>query len=211
MRVPLTIAVVGSLLAAGGGVAVFVRSEAVSRPSASPRARVPDAATRSTTTTAPATTTTTSYPLLPGAPAAPVGAGVSVSVPLGPCPADRVTLAITVPTPAVLLGTPVEATARQSNDGDQPCLWPGDIRFVWRDAKGAEFERARSDVQPVSVRWEPGQVLEQHETWDQRFADGTTAAIGLAAVTVGWGPAGAPGNEASTRFLIGLPPAPAPG
>lgn len=210
MRVPLTIAVVGSVLAAAGGVTLVVRSAAPSTPSGGPRAPVPGAVAP-TTTAVPATTTTTSYPLAAGAPAAPVSAGVSVPTPLGPCPADRVTLVITVPSPAVLPGTPVEATARQSNDGDQPCLWPGDIRFVWKDAKGAQFERARSDVEPVSVRWEPGQVLEQHETWDQRFDDGTTAALGLAAVTVGWGPAGSSENDASTQFLIGLPPAPAPG
>lgn len=210
MRVPVTIAVVGSLLAAAGGVTLVVRSEAPSTPAGATRTRVP-AAVAETTTTVPATTTTTAYPLAAGAPAAPGAAGVSVPDPLGPCPADRVTLAITLPSPAVLPGAPVEATARQRNDGDQPCLWPGDIRFVWKDAKGAQFERARSDVEPVSVRWEPGQVLEQHETWDQRFDDGTTAAVGLAAVTVGWGPAGGSEIDASTTFLIGLPPVPAPG
>lgn len=210
MRVPVTIVAVGSLLAAAGGVTVVVRSEAASSPPGASRTHVPDAVAE-TTTTEPATTTTTDYPLAAGAPAAPVAAGGSVPAPLGPCPAERVTLVITVPTPAVLPGTPVEATARQRNDGDQPCLWPGDIRFVWKDAKGAQFERARSDVEPVSVRWEPGQVLEQRETWDQRFDDGTTAAVGLAAVTVGWGPPGAPELDASTPFLIGLPPVPAPG
>lgn len=210
MRVPITIAVVGSLLAATGGVALVVRSESRRSPPGAARAPRPDAVAQ-TTTTVPATTTTTSYPLAAGAPAAPVAAGTSVPAPLGPCPADRVTLAISVASPVVLPATPVEATARQRNNGDQPCLWPGDIRFVWKDAKGAQFERARSDVEPVSVRWEPGQVLEQHETWDQRFDDGTTAAVGLAAVTVGWGPAGAPENDASTLFLIGVPPAPVAG
>lgn len=211
MRVSATIAVVGSLLAAAGGVTLVVRSAARSGPPPGLRTRVPEAVAQTTTTVPATTTTTTSYPLAAGAPAVPVGAVGSVPTPLGPCPADRVTLAITVSSPVVLPGTAVEATARQRNDWDQPCLWPGDIRFAWKDAKGARFERARSDVEPVSVRWEPGQVLEQHETWDQRFDDGTTAAVGLAAVTVGWGPAGAPENDASTLFLIGLPPAPVPG
>ncbi|GAC1306355.1 MAG: hypothetical protein NVSMB16_02230 [Acidimicrobiales bacterium] len=103
---------------------------------------------------------------------------------------DQVTVDVVVSNPIALLGQPVSMISRALNHSAAPCRWPGDVRTTWRDAKGLRIERARTNVQPATVLWQPGQVLEEHQTWDQRFADGTPAAIGEALVGVSWGPAG---------------------
>ena len=193
-------------LAAGVGELVVYRNE---RRGATAAAAPPPALVVTTTTS----TTTLAVELAPGTPAeaAPVDGPDKTppEQPAPPCGSDRVAFVVSTPSPSVYPGATVEATARQTNIGDQPCRWPGDIRFTWRDSNGAQFEVARSDVQPVSVQWQPGQVMEQHATWDQRFANGNPAALGFAAVIVSWGPAGGPANTASAPFVIGAPlPAP---
>ncbi|GAC1321466.1 MAG: hypothetical protein NVSMB12_21640 [Acidimicrobiales bacterium] len=196
-------------LAAGVGELAIYRNEQAPAAHAAPPA--PPTTVATTTSTTPVAAA-----LAPGAPAEPAP-GAPVVPPQGapsastapPCGPDQVAFVVSTPSPAFPPGATVDATARQTNIGDQPCRWPGDIRFTWRDANGGQFELARADVQPVSVQWQPGQVLEQHATWDQRFANGSPAALGFAAVIVSWGPAGGPANTASAPFVIGTPlPAP---
>ncbi|GAC1589995.1 MAG: hypothetical protein NVS3B21_07180 [Acidimicrobiales bacterium] len=166
-----------------------------------------------TTTVAPSTTTTPDPPLLAGAPAAPVEAAAPVVNQVAPCRMDQVTVEVVVGGPIALVGQPVSMISRALNHSATPCRWPGDVRTTWRDAKGLRIERARTDVQPATVVWEAGQVLEERQTWDQHFADGTTAAIGAAQVAVSWGPAGENPVAGSATFTIATdltPPTTAP-
>ena len=214
MRLRLAIGTIVLLL----GAAALV-SRGVAR--AGPHHATLRAPTGTTSTTTSTTTTTTAAPVIlePGAAAAgeqagPTGQADPAAGPTGepasngapPCTKDQVTIVVSVNAATVAPGQTIDAVANESNNGDQPCQWPGDVRFTWRDANGAQFQIARSDVAPASVQWQPGQVLDQRDSWDQRFADGSTAAPGLAGLTVEWGPAGGPAITAFTQFMVAAPP-----
>ena len=213
MRLRLAIAAIVLLV----GVVALV-SRGIAR-AGTPRAPVrPVAETLRTSTST--TTSTTSAPviLIPGTPPTPTPdspdgtAGAAALAPdlasngAAPCTNDEVTIVVSANTATVAPGETIDAVATETNNSSQPCQWPGDVRFTWRDATGTQFQIARSDVVPASVQWQPGQVLEQRDSWDQHFANGSTAAPGLGGLTVEWGPAGGPSITAVTQFMVASPP-----
>jgi hypothetical protein len=148
----------------------------------------------------PPTTTTTVVLLEPGAPAAAVP-GSPPPLPAS-CPASAVTVSVVTNQPSYLLGQAVVATTTVVNRSALTCAWPGTLSFTWTDAYGDSVQDGTTDPEPASVRWAPGQMRTDTETWDQVVAYGATAAPGLATVSVVWTDGGGGTYSGQATFTI---------